>query len=153
MFTQPQLSCVVSEGTVLTHHKKRKLDHHHYTSSDVVSSTTSTYESNPNNSNNGGAINYRRQNAHIKTSPSNGNQQSFIRASTIKLLDSYTRCGQKVNIENWIDWLCRAPHNEGSGMRDNFFKIGNRNSTKYVVFGQKAVWNVRWTEFPFAFSL
>ncbi|XP_065206382.1 homeodomain-interacting protein kinase 2 isoform X3 [Planococcus citri] len=96
MFTQPQLSCVVSEGTVLTHHKKRKLDHHHFTSSDVVSSTTSTYESsNSNNSTNGGAINYRRQNAHIKTSPSSGSQQSFIRASTIKLLDSYTRCGQK----------------------------------------------------------
>ena len=107
MFTQPQLSCVVSEGTVLTHHKKRKLDHHHYTSSDVVSSTTSTYESsNSSASANGGAINYRRQNAHLKSSPSsnnnsstaNNNQQNFIRASTIKLLDSYTRCGQKVRI-------------------------------------------------------
>lgn len=100
MFTQPQLSCVVSEGSVLTHHKKRKLDHHHYTSSDVVSSTTSTYESsNSGASANGGAINYRRQNAHLKSSPSsNNNQQSFIRASTIKLLDSYTRCGQKVSV-------------------------------------------------------
>ncbi|XKL61288.1 hypothetical protein PGB90_008345 [Kerria lacca] len=96
MFTQPQLSCVVSEGTVLTHHKKRKLDHHHYTSSDVVSSTTATYESSGSNtSTNGNTINYRRQNAHLKSSPSNNSQQSFIRASTIKLLDSYTRCGQK----------------------------------------------------------
>ncbi len=101
MFTQPQISCVVSEGTVLTHHKKRKLDHHHYTSSDVVSSTTSTYESSGSNaSTNGSAINYRRQNAHLKSSPTNTNQQNFIRASTIKLLDSYTRCGQKVCTEN-----------------------------------------------------
>lgn len=100
MFTQPQLSCVVSEGTVLTHHKKRKLDHHHYASSDVVSSTTSAYESSGSGaSTNGTSVNYRRQNAHIKSSPSNNsNQQSFIRASTIKLLDSYTRCGQKVGV-------------------------------------------------------
>lgn len=104
MFTQPQLSCVVSEGTVLTHHKKRKLDHHHYASSDVVSSTTSAYESTGSGaSTNGTSVNYRRQNAHIKSSPSNNsNQQSFIRASTIKLLDSYTRCGQKVGFLTWF---------------------------------------------------
>lgn len=109
MFTQPQLSCVVSEGTVLTHHKKRKLDQL-YASSDVVSSTTSAYEpSGSSASTNGTSVNYRRQNAHIKSSPSNNNnQQSFIRASTIKLLDSYTRCGQKVDFCQRISPLCRT---------------------------------------------
>lgn len=94
MFTQPQLSCGVSEGTVLTHHKKRKIDHHHYiTSSDIVSSTTSSYDSASSGS---GSVNCKRQNVQIKSSPCSSSQQSFVRTSTIKLLDSYTRCGQKV---------------------------------------------------------
>lgn len=40
---------------------------------------------------------------HASNSPSHGtNQQPFVRASTIKLLDTYQRCGQKVSF--WMFW-------------------------------------------------
>lgn len=39
-------------------------------------------------------------------SPTNGNQQPFVRASTIKLLDTYQRCGQKVRIYKCLIFFC-----------------------------------------------
>lgn len=96
---------------IVTHHKKRKLDqlhnaacssenyhhnkyklsslHHHY--EPIVELVP--YE----------PIKYRKHHgtsiapSNIKTSPSSAHNQNFIRASTIKLLDTYQRCGQKVN--------------------------------------------------------
>lgn len=95
---------------IITHHKKRKLDqlhsaacgpenyhhnkyklsslHHHY--EPIVELVP--YE----------PIKYRKHHgttiapSNIKTSPSSTHNQNFIRASTIKLLDTYQRCGQKV---------------------------------------------------------
>nr|XP_018898939.1 PREDICTED: homeodomain-interacting protein kinase 2 isoform X2 [Bemisia tabaci] len=116
MFTQPQVithhsvDSHSSESSSVIHHKKRKLDHgnhhhhHHQLSSSDVSSTT--------NVNYATVSDYRSQhhrssnsNVHhvIKTSPScssavislNNVPQNYIRASTIKLLDTYQRCGQK----------------------------------------------------------
>lgn len=95
---------------IVTHHKKRKLDqlhsaacgpenyhhnkyklsslHHHY--EPIVELVP--YE----------PIKYRKHHgtsnapSNIKASPSSALNQNFIRASTIKLLDTYQRCGQKV---------------------------------------------------------
>lgn len=104
---------VADESVALvTHHKKRKLDqlhnaacgpenyhhnkyklsslHHHY--EPIVELVP--YE----------PIKYRKHHgtsiapSNIKTSPSSAHNQNFIRASTIKLLDTYQRCGQKVKI-------------------------------------------------------
>ncbi|XP_050526344.1 homeodomain-interacting protein kinase 2 isoform X2 [Daktulosphaira vitifoliae] len=94
---------------IVTHHKKRKLDqlhnaacgtenyhhnkyklsslHHHY--EPIVELVS--YE----------PIKYRKHHgtsnapSNIKISPSSAHNQNFIRASTIKLLDTYQRCGQK----------------------------------------------------------
>lgn len=43
-----------------------------------------------------GSVNSSSQTEVNHASPSS-NQQPFVRASTIKLLDTYQRCGQKVN--------------------------------------------------------
>lgn len=50
-------------------------------------------------------------------SPSVGNQQPFVRASTIKLLDTYQRCGQKVGREVGlkVEVLTRIPSDGGKG--------------------------------------
>ncbi|XP_050431437.1 homeodomain-interacting protein kinase 2 isoform X2 [Adelges cooleyi] len=94
---------------IVTHHKKRKLDqlhnaacgpenyhhnkyklsslHHHY--EPIVELVS--YE----------PIKYRKHHgtsnapSNIKASPTSAHNQNFIRASTIKLLDTYQRCGQK----------------------------------------------------------
>lgn len=99
---------------IVTHHKKRKLDqlhsaacgpenyhhnkyklsslHHHY--EPIVELVP--YE----------PIKYRKHHgtsivsSNIKTSPTLAHNQNFIRASTIKLLDTYQRCGQKVKYKN-----------------------------------------------------
>lgn len=96
---------------IVTHHKKRKLDqlhnaacgpenYHHnkykLSSRDIVQLVP--YE----------PIKYRKHHgtyiapSNIKTSPTSAHlsahNQNFIRASTIKLLDTYQRCGQKVNL-------------------------------------------------------
>jgi len=44
-------------------------------------------------------------NALQKSSP---NQQILVRASTIKLLDTYQRCGQKVSATSYVPSCCRA---------------------------------------------
>lgn len=54
-----------------------------HTNNNQNQNTTSTTTSNSSTTN------------HNNASP-NGNQQPFVRASTIKLLDTYQRCGQKV---------------------------------------------------------
>ncbi|VVC30232.1 Hypothetical protein CINCED_3A002803 [Cinara cedri] len=112
---------------IVTHHKKRKLDqlhsaacgpenyhhnkyklsslHHHY--EPIVELVP--YE----------PIKYRKHHgtsitsSNIKTSPTSAHNQNFIRASTIKLLDTYQRCGQKRKsceggVTNGVESSCGA---------------------------------------------
>lgn len=107
MFIQSQIGSYSSGVQVLQGHKKRKLDHssqHNQTQIDY-SSTSDLYSLN-----NSGTIlpvshhqrrgNISHSNGHnvLQKSPNGGMPQQFIRASTIKLLDTYQRCGQKVII-------------------------------------------------------
>ncbi|CAG2062892.1 unnamed protein product, partial [Timema podura] len=104
MFIQSQHSNT-SGGVALQHiHKKRRLDHHQqqvdYSNGDNLYALNA-----------GGIVNNLNQTVvqrHVQRtlntnnnvqnkSPNGGVPQQFIRASTIKLLDTYQRCGQKVN--------------------------------------------------------
>uniref|UniRef100_A0A1B6C3J0 non-specific serine/threonine protein kinase n=1 Tax=Clastoptera arizonana TaxID=38151 RepID=A0A1B6C3J0_9HEMI len=91
MFTQPQATPCATSGGIQIAHKKRKLDHF------VVSESThpltdnlytSTLRHRSSNNNNNGQL-------HKSPNSVGGMPQNFIRASTIKLLDTYQRCGQK----------------------------------------------------------
>lgn len=100
MFIQTQQT---SSGSNIAHHhsKKRKLDYN--VSQPVIQhalvQSTSDYQlDNPglqrySVSGTNTAFNSLHNNALQKSSPI---QQSLVRTSTIKLLDSYQRCGQKV---------------------------------------------------------
>lgn len=74
MFTQTTSQCTGS-GSIQVAHKKRKLEH-----------VSAEY----------GVSLRRPSNGQLCKSPG-GVPQNFIRASTIKLLDTYQRCGQKVS--------------------------------------------------------
>lgn len=82
MFTQT--SQCAGSGSIQVAHKKRKLEH--------VSDTYSSAEYS--------SVRPRASNGQMCKSPANvgGVHQNFIRASTIKLLDTYQRCGQKVGL-------------------------------------------------------
>jgi homeodomain interacting protein kinase len=104
MFIQSQHSGNSSSGVALQQgHKKRKVEHQQqvdYSGGDVLYSLNA-----------GNVVNnvsqsvvqrhaHRTQNSNNNVqhkSPSGGMPQQFIRASTIKLLDTYQRCGQKVS--------------------------------------------------------
>lgn len=79
MFTQTTSQCAGS-GSIQVAHKKRKLEH--------VSETYGPGDY-------AGSLRPRASNVQCK-SPT-AVPQNFIRASTIKLLDTYQRCGQKVS--------------------------------------------------------
>ncbi|XP_046395391.1 homeodomain-interacting protein kinase 2 isoform X2 [Ischnura elegans] len=98
MFIQSQHSGTSSSGVVLQNsHKKRKLDHLPQEYSD----SNNIYTLNPANiSVNQTAIHRSNRNNVQHKSPSGGMPQNFIRASTIKLLDTYQRCGQKRKSED-----------------------------------------------------
>ncbi|PSN29452.1 hypothetical protein C0J52_24770 [Blattella germanica] len=95
MYNQLQLNGNSGSGAVLQQNiKKQKVEHQiDYSSAEVIyplggntsvnQSLRLSHRTNQNNNN-----------AQIK-SPSGGMPQQFIRASTIKLLDTYQRCGQK----------------------------------------------------------
>nr|CAD7577968.1 unnamed protein product [Timema californicum] len=98
MFSQSQHSNT-SGGVALQHiHKKRRLDHQQqrvdYSNGDNLYALNA-----------GGVVNNLNQTVVQRTlntnnnvqnkSPNGGVPQQFIRASTIKLLDTYQRCGQK----------------------------------------------------------
>nr|CAD7464727.1 unnamed protein product [Timema tahoe] len=105
MFIQSQHSNT-SGGVALQHiHKKRRLDHHQqqvdYSNGDNLYALNA-----------GGIVNNLNQTVvqrHVQRtlntnnnvqnkSPNGGVPQQFIRASTIKLLDTYQRCGQKEGV-------------------------------------------------------
>ncbi|XP_031782290.1 homeodomain-interacting protein kinase 2 isoform X7 [Nasonia vitripennis] len=120
MFIQTQQTSSVNSsssssgsGNNTAHHhsKKRKLEYdigqpviQHAL---VQSSSDYQLDSNPAlqrysvSNNNGTAFGTLQNNGLQKQSP---NQQTLVRASTIKLLDTYQRCGQKVNYENRKSW-------------------------------------------------
>lgn len=100
MFIQSQHSGTSSSGVVLQHnHKKRKLDH---LQQDYSSEGNSVYSLNGGNLNLSQSVvqGSNRNNVQHK-SPNGVMPQNFIRASTIKLLDTYQRCGQKVSNNNY----------------------------------------------------
>ncbi|XP_071442211.1 homeodomain-interacting protein kinase 2 isoform X2 [Hetaerina americana] len=98
MFIQSQHSGTSSSGVVLQHsHKKRKLEHLQQEYSD----SNNIYTLNPASiSVSQTAIHRSNRNNVQHKSPSGGMPQNFIRASTIKLLDTYQRCGQKRKSED-----------------------------------------------------
>ncbi|KAG5883969.1 hypothetical protein JTB14_004176 [Gonioctena quinquepunctata] len=80
---------------VSVHHKKRKAEHYTgavFNDNNGAGTELSLVEQVFSVNNNGHTTNFSSSN---HASPSNGNQQPFVRASTIKLLDTYQRCGQK----------------------------------------------------------
>ena len=98
MFIQSQQLVTSSSSSGAVQPKKRKAEH--YSSDNNNSNST-----NSNNNINGGdtafvpqesvyAVTNFSQTDLNNASPSS--QQPFVRASTIKLLDTYQRCGQKV---------------------------------------------------------
>lgn len=102
MFIQSQHSGNSSSGVALQHsHKKRKVEHQQQVD---YSSEDNLYSLNAGNVVNNVSQSvvqrhtHRTQNTNNNVqhkSPSGGMPQQFIRASTIKLLDTYQRCGQK----------------------------------------------------------
>ncbi|KAG8229821.1 hypothetical protein J437_LFUL008189 [Ladona fulva] len=107
MFIQSQHSGTSSSGVVLQHNqKKRKLEHLQQDYSD----TTNIYTLNPASiSVSQTAIHRSNRNNVQHKSPSGGLPQNYIRASTIKLLDTYQRCGQKIIINDTIKSSNPAP--------------------------------------------
>lgn len=81
-------------GSVHQHHKKRKADHF---SREFSSGQGTITTSIPNT-----FIEQVFSNGQVQALPdidhAGSSPQPFVRASTIKLLDTYQRCGQKVNI-------------------------------------------------------
>lgn len=98
MFTQTTSQCAGS-GSIQVAHKKRKLEH--------VSSAEY-----------GGSLRSRLGNGQLCKSPVSvgGVPQNFIRASTIKLLDTYQRCGQKVS--SLLSSLLNINYSLMEGMKD-----------------------------------
>lgn len=83
MFIQSHQLVTSSSGAVQP--KKRKIENFFHEQC-VVQSTAAI------------AVNNSSQTElELNNNASPGNQQPFVRASTIKLLDTYQRCGQKVS--------------------------------------------------------
>lgn len=107
MFIPSQhLATSSSSGVVQHNQKKRKADHFNTAYSQLNAGSFSQYERNTVFSVNGAANANSHGNSNCPTvngtsdvpasSPTGNKTQTFVRASTIKLLDSYQRCGQKV---------------------------------------------------------
>jgi homeodomain interacting protein kinase len=109
MFIQSYHTGNSSSGVALLHsHKKRKLEHQQndYLVGGDNSSLITSSSSNGTTYLNPGVVQSQRQSHRSRNtsinnvvplrSPGGGVPQQFIRASTIKLLDTYQRCGQKV---------------------------------------------------------
>lgn len=104
MFIQSQHSSNSSSGVALQHgHKKRKVEHQQqvdYSGGDNLYSLNAGNVVNNVSQSVVQRHTHRTQNTNNNVqhkSPSGGMPQQFIRASTIKLLDTYQRCGQKVS--------------------------------------------------------
>lgn len=113
MFIQSQQFVTSSSGAV--QHKKRKTENsisehcllqhsnnnnNHNSINNINNNTTATTISSSSATTATNAVNNSSQTELSHASPRNLQQQPFVRASTIKLLDTYQRCGQKVNISN-----------------------------------------------------
>lgn len=118
MFIQSQHSSNSSSGVALQQgHKKRKVEHQQQVN---YSGGDNLYSLNAGNVVNNVSQSVVQRHAHRTQntnnnvqhkSPSGGMPQQFIRASTIKLLDTYQRCGQKRK-------SCEREGNGGSGGTD-----------------------------------
>lgn len=104
MFIQSQHSSNSSSGVALQQgHKKRKVEHQqqvNYSGGDNLYSLNAGSVVNNVSQSLVQRHSHRTQNTNNNVqhkSPSGGMPQQFIRASTIKLLDTYQRCGQKVS--------------------------------------------------------
>lgn len=95
MFIQSQ-QLVTSSSSGVVQPKKRKSEHYANTSGEEFVQHHHQQHVNQDSlySNSVSGSNQIIDLNHGGTSP--GNQQPFVRASTIKLLDTYQRCGQKV---------------------------------------------------------
>lgn len=84
--------------------KKRKAEHYNNNNGDLthveqVFNAICGGHTNSNQSQNTSTTTSNSSTTNLNNASPNGNQQPFVRASTIKLLDTYQRCGQKVGMK------------------------------------------------------
>lgn len=104
MFIQSQQLVTSSSGAVQP--KKRRAEHYISNNSSINHSTNGNSSTTGNAGSSGEQFLHQEQQPYAAVNTSSqtelnhaspGSQRTFVRASTIKLLDTYQRCGQKVN--------------------------------------------------------